>query len=108
MTQVPLGRRFIADFGPAVSAVRELSSLIEAHIRSTREAVSGLFNLAGKQSDLGEARDREFDALGSNCVGMIFKRTEWRVAKLAAAYDDVQILMKKFLLFHEKLDALRP
>jgi len=95
-----------ADFGLAVSAVRELSSLLEAHIRSTREAVSGLVDLVGKQSDLGEARDREFDALGSNHVGMIFKSMEWRVAKLAAAYDDVQILMKKFMLLHEKLDAL--
>ena len=78
-----MGRGFIADFGLAVSAVRELSSLIEAHFRSTREAASGLVNL----------------------VGMIFKSMEWRVAKLAAAYDDVQILMKKFLLLHEKLDA---
>ncbi len=95
-----------ADFGLAVSAIRDLSSLLEAHIRSTREAVSGLVDLVGKQSELGEARDREFDALGSNHVGMIFKSMEWRVAKLAAAYDDVQILMKKFMLLHEKLDAL--
>jgi len=95
-----------ADFGPAVSAVRELSSLLEAHIRSSREAVSGLVDLVGKQSALGEARDREFDALGSNHVGMIFKSMEWRVEKLAAAYEDVQILMKKFLLLEKKLDAL--
>lgn len=95
-----------ADFGLAVSAVRELSSLLEAHMRSTREAVSGLVDLVGKESALGEARDREYDALGSNHVGMIFKSMEWRVAKLAAAYEDVQILMKKFTLLHEKLDAL--
>jgi SAM-dependent methyltransferase len=95
-----------ADFGLAVSAVRELSSQLEAHVRATREAVSGLADLAGKQSALGDARDREYDALGSNHVGMIFKSMEWRVEKLAAAYEDVQILMKKFLLLEKKLDAL--
>ncbi len=95
-----------ADFGLAVSAVRELSSLLEAHVRATQEAVSGLVDLIGKQSVLGDARDREWDALGSNHVGMIFKSMEWRVEKLAAAYEDVQILMKKFLLLEKKLDAL--
>ncbi len=94
------------DFGLAVSAVRELSSLLETHVRATREAVSGLADLAGKQSALGEARDREYDALGSNHVGMIFKSMEWRVEKLAAATEDAQILMKKFLLLEKKLDAL--
>ena len=95
-----------ADFSQAVSAVRELSALLEAHVRATREAVAGLVDLVGKQSALGEARDREYDALGSNHVGMIFKSMEWRVEKLAAAYEDVQILMKKFLLLEKKLDAL--
>jgi SAM-dependent methyltransferase len=95
-----------ADFGLAVSTVRELSSLLEAHVRATREAVDGLLDLSGKQSALGEARDREYDALGSNHVGMIFKSMEWRVEKLAAAYEDVQILMKKFLLLEKKLDTL--
>lgn len=95
-----------ADFGLAVSAVRELASLLEAHVRATREAVSGLADLAGKQSALGDARDREYDALGSNHVGVIFKSMEWRVEKLAAATEDVQILMKKFLLLEKKLDAL--
>jgi O-antigen chain-terminating methyltransferase len=95
-----------ADFGLAVSAVRELSSLLEVHVRATREAVAGLVELFGKQSALGDARDREWDALGSNHVGMIFKSMEWRVEKLAAAYEDVQILMKKFMLLEKKLDAL--
>lgn len=95
-----------ADFGLAVSAVRDLSSLLEAHVRATREAVAGLVDLLGKLSALGDARDREWDALGSNHVGMIFKSMEWRIEKLAAAYEDVQILMKKFLLLEKKLDAL--
>jgi SAM-dependent methyltransferase len=95
-----------SEFGRTVSAVRELASILEAHIRATHEAVSGLVDLVGKESALDEARDREYDALGSNHVGMIFKSMEWRVDKIAAAYEDVQILMKKFLLLEKKLDTL--
>ena len=94
------------NFGLAAAAIREVSSLLEAHVRASREAVSGLADLVAKESLLGEARDREYDALGSNHVGMIFKSMEWRVEKLAAAYEDVQILMKKFMLLGQKLDAL--
>jgi O-antigen chain-terminating methyltransferase len=53
-----------------------------------------------------EAKDRELEARASNHVGMIFKSMEWRVDKLAAEYEDVQILMKKFFLIREKLDSL--
>ncbi|MGQ9673770.1 MAG: class I SAM-dependent methyltransferase [Candidatus Aminicenantales bacterium] len=56
--------------------------------------------------DLADARDREWDALGSNHVGMIFKSMEWRVDRLAAAYEDVRALMKVFLRLREKLDQL--
>ncbi|MDH5386233.1 MAG: class I SAM-dependent methyltransferase, partial [Candidatus Aminicenantes bacterium] len=55
---------------------------------------------------LMDAKDKEWDALGSNHVGMIFKSMEWRVDKLAAAYEDVNLLMKKFILLKEKLDQL--
>jgi SAM-dependent methyltransferase len=55
---------------------------------------------------LMDAKDREWDALGSNHVGMIFKSMEWRVDKLAALYDDVSALMKTFALLRDKLDRL--
>ncbi|MBM3284247.1 MAG: class I SAM-dependent methyltransferase [Candidatus Aminicenantes bacterium] len=55
---------------------------------------------------LADARDREWDALGSNHVGIIFKSMEWRVDKLAAEYADVKALMKSFLLLREKLAQL--
>lgn len=94
------------EFGRAVVAIRETAALLENHVRATREAVASLVGLVGKASALGDARDREWDALGSNHVGMIFKSMEWRVEKLAASVEDGQILMKKFLLLREKLDAL--
>jgi SAM-dependent methyltransferase len=96
----------VEEFGRAVAAVRETAALLETHVLSTRKAVAGLVGLVGKASALGDARDREWDALGSNHVGMIFKSMEWRVEKLAAAVEDAQILMKKFQLLREKLDAL--
>jgi SAM-dependent methyltransferase len=55
---------------------------------------------------LMEAKDKEWDALGSNHVGMIFKSMEWRVDKLAVVYEDVNLLMKRFLNLKEQLDRL--
>lgn len=70
------------------------------------DLLTDLANLIELQSSLMDARDREWDALGSNHVGMIFKSMEWRVEKLAALYEDVQTLMKTFLLLREKLGRL--
>lgn len=73
---------------------------------SARGLLEDLASLIDLQSSLMEARDREWDALGSNHVGMIFKSMEWRVDKLAALYEDVKTLMKTFLLLREKLGRL--
>ena len=48
-----------------------------------------LVELLQLQNEIADARDKEWDALGSNHVGMVFKSMEWRVDKLAAAYEDV-------------------
>jgi len=66
-------------------------------------AFSGLFK---EVDSLMDARDREWDALGSNHVGMIFKSMEWRVDRLAAAAEDAGLLLKKGFLIREKLDRL--
>jgi O-antigen chain-terminating methyltransferase len=86
--------------------------LLEA-LRETRAALAGVRGavaaLAGLQRlglEVGDARDREWDALGSNHVGLIFKSMEWRVEKLAAAYDDVRTLMRSFLELEDKLGRL--
>ena len=56
---------------------------------------------------LMDAKDREWDALGSNHVGLIFKSMEWRVDKLAAEYQDVRLLMHSFLALEDQLTRLR-
>jgi SAM-dependent methyltransferase len=58
------------------------------------------------QNQIADARDKEWDALGSNHVGMIFKSMEWRVDKLAAAYEDVQVLLKTFGALKGRLERL--
>ncbi|MCJ7579415.1 MAG: class I SAM-dependent methyltransferase, partial [Candidatus Aminicenantes bacterium] len=70
------------------------------------ELVSTLSDLMETNTALMDAKDKEWDALGSNHVGQIFKSMEWRVDDLAAAYKDVNLLMKKFLLLKEKLNEL--
>ena len=65
--------------------------------------LSDIFEL---QNAVTDARDREWDALGSNHVGTIFKSMEWRVDRLAAAYEDSLAVMKTFALLREQLDRL--
>jgi len=68
--------------------------------------LSQLVELAELQDALADARDREWDALGSNHVGLIFKSLEWRVDGLAAEHQDVQLLMKKLAGLRDVLDRL--
>jgi O-antigen chain-terminating methyltransferase len=87
-------------------ALAETVTAAAETVRDTRETASGLVDLLAALADLTDARDREWDALGSNHVGMIFKSMEWRVDKLAAEAEDAGILMKTFTRLREKLDAL--
>jgi len=66
-------------------------------------ALSSLFEL---QSAVIDAKDREWDALSSNHVGMIFKSLEWRVDRLAAAAEDAAGLVKTFALLKDQLERL--
>jgi len=94
---------------PAPEAVRTLQETVTAAaeaVRDARETAAGLVDLLAALADLSDARDREWDALGSNHVGMIFKSMEWRVDKLAAEAEDAGILTKTFYRLREKLDAL--
>lgn len=76
------------------------------NLTSIKDLSADLVDLINLQSDLADAKDKEWDALGSNHVGMIFKSMEWRVDKLASEYEDVKILMKKFIHLREKLTQL--
>jgi O-antigen chain-terminating methyltransferase len=74
-----------------------------AAVKALTDAVAAVAEL---QDGLADARDREWDALGSNHVGMIFKSLEWRIDRLAEAYEDASALMKTFILLEERLGRL--
>ncbi len=76
------------------------------NISLAKSLLADLVELIELQASLTDAKDREWDALGSHHVGLIFKSLEWRVEKLAAEGEDSRILMKKFLLLKEKLTDL--
>jgi len=84
----------------------EFQTILDQNLAQIKELISQVTELVRLNSSLADARDREWDALGSNHVGMIFKSMEWRVDKLAAEYEDVKTLMKKFLFLKEKLNRL--
>jgi O-antigen chain-terminating methyltransferase len=65
--------------------------------------LASLFEL---QNAVIDAKDREWDALASNHVGMIFKSMEWRVDRLAAAAEDASGLLKTFALLKDQLERL--
>jgi len=92
--------------GLAAAAIKEAAALLDDQARETRVQTAAVLDLIGTLPPLMDAKDREWDALGNNHLGMIFKSMEWRVDKLAAEYEDVRILMKKFILIREKLDSL--
>jgi 2-polyprenyl-3-methyl-5-hydroxy-6-metoxy-1,4-benzoquinol methylase len=84
----------------------EFQNILDQNYTQIKQLFSQISELVQLNSSLADARDREWDALGSNHVGMIFKSMEWRVDKLAAEYQDVKILMKKFLFLKEELNKL--
>lgn len=90
----------------ALPLLKERRCILLKKSTQTQKFFSDLAQLFELQAELVNAKDKEWDALGSNHVGMIFKSMEWRVDKLAAEYEDVKILMKKFLILREKLDKL--
>jgi len=85
------------------SAIRDFLSVA---VRETRALALTAAELVEIADELADARDREWDALGSNHVGMIFRSMEWRVDKLAASYEDARALMRTFVLLKDQLDRL--
>ena len=86
--------------------LKELQSMLDQNFTRIKEILLSLKELNKLNDSLAEARDEEWDALGSNHVRIIFKSMEWKVDKLASEYKDVKILMKKFILLKEKLNRL--
>lgn len=84
----------------------EFSRVWDRRLNQVKSLISSLADGLQSASSLMDARDREWDALGSNHVGMIFKSLEWRVDKLAASYEDASLLIKRFIQVEEKLTRL--
>ena len=80
--------------------------LEEIKQKGKKDLVASFEGLVRQIIALVDAKDKEWDALGSNHVGLIFKSLEWRVDKLAAENEDTKLLMKKFIQLREKLDSL--
>ena len=85
------------------AAVRDFLSVA---VRETKALALAAAELVETGDALADARDKEWDALGSNHVGMIFKSMEWRVDKLSASYDDARALMRTFVLLKDQLQRL--
>jgi len=84
----------------------EFQVKLERSLGQIRDLLFDLTDLIKLNVSLMDAKNKEWDALGNNHVGMIFKSIEWRVDKLAAEYGDVKLLMRTFLLLKEKLNRL--
>ena len=86
--------------------LREQQNILAQSIKHSQDLWSDLTGLIQHLAALVDTKDKEWDALGSNHVGLIFKSLEWRVDKLAAEAEDAKLLMKKFITLREKLDGL--
>ncbi len=98
------GDGYRARVAECLRSLRETASGLRGEVSGFGTAALDLFRL---QSALEDARDREWDALGSNHVGMIFKSMEWRVERLAAEASDAALLVKTFAGLRESLDRLK-
>jgi len=98
-----LARFFTSSADPDAAAVRDFLSVA---VRETKALALAAAELVETGDALADARDKEWDALGSNHVGMIFKSMEWRVDKLAASCDDARALMRTFVLLKDQLQRL--
>jgi O-antigen chain-terminating methyltransferase len=86
--------------------LREQHNVLLQSVKQSQDLWSDLTELIRHLTALMDAKDKEWDALGSNHVGLIFKSLEWRVDKLAAEAEDAKLLMKKFITLREKLAGL--
>ncbi len=88
------------------SSIKEFRQVLNGIISHTKDFMSLSVDMVESTQELMEAKDREWDALSSNHVQMIFKSMEWKIDKLSADYKDATALMKRFILLKEKLNQL--
>lgn len=85
---------------------QQTQQILKQQNKQIIQIVSQIEKLFSIFHQLVEAKDREWDALSSNHVGMIFKSLEWRVEKLAVEAQDARMLAKKMYFLRDKLDNL--
>jgi len=88
------------------SSLKESRQILNKILSHTQDFMSLSKDLVQSTHELMEVKDREWDALSSNHVQMIFKSLEWKIDKLSADYKDVSALMKRFILLKERLNRL--
>jgi O-antigen chain-terminating methyltransferase len=89
-----------------LEVLKEMQSKFEENSKQTGEIYNSLTDLIRKNAALTDEKDKEWDALSSNHVAMIFKSLEWRVDQLDAQYKESNLLMKRFVNLKEKLNQL--
>ncbi len=89
-----------------IFALKQISRALARQNQDTRQWCADCVHLVETAAQLMDVKDKEWDALSSNHVGMIFKSLEWKVEKLSDSYEDANLLMKKFLRVKEDLDCL--
>ncbi len=83
---------------------REFYSCLELELKFIEKTRLDLQELIKMVNELSDARDREWDALGSNHVGLIFKSLEWRVEDLAAQCEEARALVERANWLRAKLE----
>jgi len=99
-------RKFEKNYLIFLKILKEYKALIDKTFRQINESLLSTLELFSTILKLIDAKDKEWDALSNNHVSIIFKSMEWRIDKLTNEYQDVKLLMKKFLLIEDKLDSL--
>lgn len=83
---------------------QQLYSCLELELRLIEKTRFDLQELIRMVNEVSDARDREWDALGNNHVGLIFKSLEWRVEALAAQYEEARALVERANWLRAKLE----
>jgi O-antigen chain-terminating methyltransferase len=88
---------------PGQEDLRPLFAQTAAAVKALAEAAA---SLAERQDCLADARDKEWDALGNNHLGLLIQGLEWRVDRLAQASEDAAALLRTSASFKDQLGRL--
>lgn len=90
----------------AAKADAALPSLLDESLRLTAGLAEAAAALAETADALAEARDKEWDALGNNHLGILVQGLESRIERLAAASEDAAAMSRTFVQLQDQLGRL--